>query len=80
MAAVVWAMTRVEERVVEVKEVVRSSCPHHGGWIAMAIERVEMAVRVEASVDWEAKRSSNNSNSESSSSNFQLLDQHQQQW
>ena len=32
------AVARVEERVEEVKEVVRSSCPRHGGWVTMAME------------------------------------------
>ena len=35
----------------------------------------EVAARVEATVGWEAKRSSNNNNDEYSSSNFQRLQQ-----
>ena len=60
MAAVEWAVTRVEERVVELKEVVRSLRPCHGGWVAMTMKGG--GVRVEATVGWEAEHSSNNNN------------------
>ena len=77
MVAVVWAVTRVEERVVEVNEVVRLSRPRHGGWVVMATEG-GVAVRVDVAAGWEAKRFSTNNNRESSSSsNFQLLEQQQ---
>ena len=57
------AVVRVEERVAEVKEVVRSSHSCHGGWVAMEREGgTEVITRVEAVVDWETERSSNNRN------------------
>ena len=55
----VWSVARLEE----VKEVVRSLRLCHEGWVAVSMEEgVVMAVRVEAAVDWEAKRSSHNNN------------------
>ena len=77
---VIGGQLEEEEANLEVKNVVRSSRPHHGGWFVVATEGVvEVAVRVEAAVGWEAERSSNNNNGDSSSSNFQRLEQQQQQ-
>ena len=82
----VWLMVRVEERATEVKEVVwslgegrRCKCISNGGWMQWQGRRVEVVTRVDAAVGWEANRSSNNNNGDSSSFNFQHPEQQQHQ-